>query len=123
MSNTIKTILVFTLIIAIIAWLMGYINFNQEDYKNYTFQEQAQVIGSQFNNAIKKSTEAIKKISDTAMNVFKMIGEIISTVFNGLEKIANFFGFGYSPGASGGGSLEDGFQGNGGFGGGGGSTW
>lgn len=115
MSNTIKTMLIFALIIAIIAWFMGYINFDQEDYKNYTFQEQAQIIGSQFNNTIKKGTEAIKKISETTISVFKKIGEIVSTIFNGLEKIAKFFGFGYTPGASGGSEGP--------FGGGGGSSW
>lgn len=97
MNGTVKTILVFTLIIAIIAWFMGYINFDQEDYENYTFQEQAQIIGSQFNKAVESGTNAIKTLSDAGMATFNTIQNIIDWAANALGKIGEFFGITDGP--------------------------
>ena len=133
--NIAKNVLTFVLIFTIIAWVFGYINLNQDSYKGMTYQEQSQNIGSQFNEAVKKGTTAIKDTADTAFAVFEIIKDLITTIHQGIEKIAKFFGFDVNKhipagsGGSGGGQIiydENGnpqIVGGGGFGGGGSGSW
>lgn len=128
--NIAKNILSFVLIFTVIAWFFGIINLDQDSYEDMTFQEQSINMGSQFNKAVEKGTSLVKGMADSAMTALNLLSSIITTIGNGLEKIAKAFGIeyvinkitgNYGPGASGGG--EGGFQGGGGFGGGGGSSW
>lgn len=125
--NVAKGILAFVLIFTIIAWIFGFINLNPSSYEGMDFQEQSQSMGDQFNKAVEKGTKAIKNIADVAMEGFNFLSSTISTIGQGLRKIAELLGINAifnnitKPGSSGGG--EGGFQGGGGFGGGGGSSW
>ena len=125
--NVAKGILAFVLIFTIIAWIFGFINLNPSSYESMDFQEQSQILGDQFNKAVEKGTKAIKNIADVAMEGFNFLSSIISTIGQGLSKIAELLGIDAifdnitKPGSSG--SGEGGFQGSGGFGGGGGSSW
>lgn len=87
-----KYLISFTLIFAIIAYVFGYINFDAGDYKDMTFQEQTQIYGQQFNQAITGGTEGLKKVANTVTKGIDMISSILATVYNGLAKIAKFFG-------------------------------
>ena len=121
--NIAKNVLTFVLIFAVIAWIFGLINFNQDSYEESTFQEQSEILGAQFNNAVETGTNMIKKIADGAMQSFKWLSSIIDTIGNGINRIAELLGIKpvTTPGSTGG--NHDGFQGGGGFGGGGGSSW
>ncbi len=87
-----KYLISFTLIFAIIAYVFGYINFDAGDYKDMTFQEQTQIYGQQFNQAINGGVNGLQKISETVTQGINMISAILSTIYNGLGKIADFFG-------------------------------
>ena len=130
--NIAKSVLTFLLTFTIIAWVFGYINLNQDSYNDMTYQEQSQNIGSQFNDAVKKGTNAIKNTADTAFAVFEVIKDLITTIHQGIEKIAKFFGFDvnkHTPTNGPEGQIiydENGnpiLVGGGGFGGGGGGSW
>lgn len=111
----------FTLIIGVIAWIFGTVNFEEESYVNIEFEEQAGEMGAQFMNSISGITDLLKQIADGAMAAFNMIGSLITTLFNGIEKIADILGVDvffenlFNP-------RGHGISGPG-FGGGGGSSW
>ena len=69
--NIAKNLLIFVLIFAVIAWVFGFINFDQSTYEDMSFQEQAQSIGEQFNNAIQKGMDYVN--THSAEEIAKVI--------------------------------------------------
>ena len=87
MSKSVSILLSFILIVTILGYFMGTMNLDLSSYERMNFTTQSNVLGSQINDTVQRSTNFIDSISNQVLTVTNIIGQLLT----GANTIVNFF--------------------------------